>query len=157
MSFHQLALNQWRRGRPAEAIETIEKYLEYDITNGALERLMLIQFNADAGEFAAVEDLASELAGDFSTFDGYTILSQSLRRLGREAEAAELLERGVSAHPEYAAGYDQLVNLYFQMDDSDRMLETLERWQRIAPGDTVVQDMIEDLKAAGDASDANVP
>ena len=49
------------------------------------------------------------------------------------------------------------MNLYFRMDDSDRMLETLERWQRIAPGDTVVQDMIEDLKEAGDASDASAP
>lgn len=153
VSFHQLALNQWRRGRPDEAIETIEKYLEYDISNGALERLMLIQFNADLGEFSAVEGLASELAGEFSTFDGYIILSQALRRQGREEEAAELLERGVSVHPEYATGYDQLVNLYFRMDDSDRMLETLERWQRIAPGDTVVQAMIEDLKDAGDERD----
>ena len=62
-----------------------------------------------------------------------------------------MLERGVAAFPEFTAGYEQLVNLYYLQQDTGRMLETLERWRRIAPGDSVVQAMIEDLGEPGDA------
>ncbi len=153
VSFHQLALNRWKRGETDQAIEAVEKYLEYDISNGVFERLMLIQFYADKGVFDEVERYASELAGEFSTFDGYTALSQAMRKQGLEEEASALLERGVAAHPEYPAGYNQLVNLYYQLNDTDRVLETLERWQRIAPGDSVVKAMIEELGRSPEASD----
>ena len=153
VSFHQLALNRWKRGEIDQAIEAVEKYLEYNITNGILERLMLIQFYADKGAFADVEPYAFELAGEYKTFDGYTALSQAMRKQGRSEEAIALLERGVAAFPDSAAGYDQLVNLYYQQNDTARMLETLERWRRIAPGDSVVQAMIEELEEAGEAGD----
>ncbi len=152
VSFHQLALNRWRRGEFDQAIEAIEKYLEYDITNGVLEKLMLIQFNADKGEFADVEPLAYELADEYKTFDGYTALGQAMRRQGLFDEAIAVLERGVAAFPAYTAGYEQLVNLYYRQEDTNRMLETLEKWRVIAPEDSVVQAMIEDLEEAGDAS-----
>ncbi len=152
VSFHQLAINQWKRGETDQAIETIEKYLEYDISNGVLERMMLIQFHADKGAFGSVERHAAELAEDYSTFDGYTVLSQAMRREGRDEEAIALLERGLTAYPEYTTGYNQLVNLYFQSSDVDRALETLARWQLIAPEDTVVQAMIEELESVRDAS-----
>ncbi|MCY3772346.1 MAG: DUF2723 domain-containing protein [Gemmatimonadetes bacterium] len=151
VSFHQLALNRWKRGEIDQAIAAIEKYLEYDITNGVLERLMLIQFHADKGMFADVEPYAFELAGEYKTFDGYTALNQAMQKQGRVEEAIALLERGVATFPESTAGYDQLVSLYYQRDDTERVLETLERWQRIAPGDSVVQAMIDELKEAGDA------
>ena len=151
VSYHQLALSQWKRGELDQAIETIEKYLEYNITNGAFERLMLIQFNADKGVFADVEPLAVELAGEYKTFDGYTALAQAMRKQGRIEEAIALLERGVEAFPESTSGYDQLVSLYYQREDTDRMLETLKRWRAIAPGDSIVQAMIEELEEAGDA------
>ena len=151
VSYHQLALSLWKRGEMDQAIETIEKYLEYNITNGAFERLMLIQFNADKGVFADVEPLAAELAGDYQTFDGYTALAQAMRKLGRIDEAVAVLERGVAAFPEYTSGYDQLVSLYYQREDTDRMRETLERWRAIAPGDSVVEAMIEELEEAGEA------
>ena len=153
VSFHQLALNRWKRGEIDQAIEAVEKYLEYNITNGILERVMLIQFHADKGAFADVESYAFELAGEYKTFDGYTALSQAMRKQGRSEEAIALLERGVAAFPDSAAGYDQLVNLYYQQNDTARMLETLERWRRIAPGDSVVQAMIEELEEAGEAGD----
>ncbi len=152
VSFHQLALNRWKRGEIDQAIEAIEKYLEYDITNGILERLMLIQFYADKGVFAEVEPDAFELAGEYGTFDGYTALSQAMRRQGRVEEAIAVLERGLAAFPEYAVGYDQLVSLYYLQNDTGRVLETLERWQRIAPGDSAVQAMIEQLEETGEAS-----
>ena len=145
VSFHQLALNRWKRGEIDQAIAAIEKYLEYDITNGVLERLMLIQFYAEKGAFADMEPYAFELAGEYKTFDGYIALGQTMRDQGRIEEAIALFERGVAAFPGSTAGYDQLVSLYYRQDDTDRMLETLERWQRIAPGDSVVQDMIEEF------------
>ena len=151
VSYHQLALSLWKRGELDQAIETIEKYLEYNITNGAFERLMLIQFNADKGVFADVEPLAVELAGEYKTFDGYTALAQAMRKQGRIEEAIALLERGVGAFPEYTSGYDQLVSLYYQREDTDRMRETLERWRAIAPGDSIVEVMIKELEEAGDA------
>lgn len=151
VSFHQLALNRWQRGEIDQAIAAIEKYLEFNITNGVLERLMLIQFHADKGAFAAVEPYAFELASEYKTFDGYAALGQAMRKRGRVEEAIALLERAVAAFPESTAGYDQLVNLYYQQNYTDRMLETLERWQRIAPGDSTVQAMIKELKEAGDA------
>ena len=145
VSFHQLALNRWKRGEIDQAIAAIEKYLEYDITNGVLERLMLIQFYAEKGAFADMEPYAFELAGEYKTFDGYIALGQTMRDQGRIEEAIALFERGVAAFPGSTAGYDQLVSLYYRQDDTDRMLETLERWQRIAPGDSVVQAMIEEF------------
>lgn len=153
VSFHQLALNRWKRGEFDQAIDAIEKYLELNITNGVLERLMLIQFHADNGAFADVEPYAYELADEYKTFDGYTALGQAMRKQGRAEEAIALLERSVAAFPESTAGYDQLVNLYYEQNDTGRMLETLERWQRIAPGDSVVQAMIEELGRSAEPSE----
>ena len=123
-SFHQLALNRWKRNENDQAIAAVEKYLEYNITNGVLERLMLIQFYADTGVFSKVEPYASELAGDFNTFDGYTALSHAMQNQGQLEEAIALLERAVVAYPQYPTGYGQLINLYYQLNDTDRVMET---------------------------------
>ena len=107
---------------------------------------MLIQFYADTGVFSKVEPYASELAGDFNTFDGYTALSHAMQNQGQLEEAIALLERAVVAYPQYPTGYGQLINLYYQLNDTARVMETFERWRTIAPEDTVIKTMIEELR-----------
>ncbi len=146
VAFHQLALNRWKRGEIDQAIAAIEKYRTYNISDGVLERLMLIQFYGEKGRFAHVEPYAFELADLYETFDGYTTLGQAMQKQGRNDEAIALLERGVAAFPEHAAGYDHLVSLYYERNDMDRMLETLKRWQGIAEPRDSVEAMIRALE-----------
>ena len=146
VSFHQLALNYWQKGDIDQAILTVEKYLQLDISNGVLERLMLIQFYSDKGEFLEVENYASELAKSFNTFDGYITLSQAMGKRGLLEDAIKVLERGLKNYPKYTIGYDQLVNLYYQINDTAGILRTLEKWGEVAPDDTVIKSMIEELE-----------
>ncbi len=107
---------------------------------------MLIQFYSDKGEFLEVENYASELAKSFNTFDGYITLSQAMGKRGLLEDSIKLLERGLKNYPKYTIGYDQLVNLYYQINDTAGILRTLEKWGEVAPDDTVIKSMIEELE-----------
>jgi tetratricopeptide (TPR) repeat protein len=145
-AFQQLAVMRWRQGQIDQAVTEMKKYMTLNITNGHMERLLLTQFHANAGQYDQAEPYASELAEQFNTFDGYMVLVDAYRNKRHTTEGLALLERGLAAYPQYPKGYEQLAKLYFQERDTTSVIETLERWLQITPGDTIIQQSITELR-----------
>ena len=147
-AFQQLAILHYQAKNYDEAITEMEKYRSLKITDGIWERSLLTQFYADAGQYDKAEELAGELAESYNTFDGYIILSDAQRRKGEDVKVAiETLEQGVQQYSDYAKGYEQLAKVYFSSDDTAGAIRSLERWQEVAPADSMVRETLRDLKA----------
>jgi tetratricopeptide (TPR) repeat protein len=151
-AFQQMAILHYQAKDYQQAIDEMEKYRSLKITDGVWERSLLTQFYADAGQYETAEDMANELATNFETFDGYIILSDAQRRKGADFtdQAIETLERGVTQHSSYAKGYEQLAKLYFSSNDTAGAIRSLERWQQVAPADSMVGQTLRDLQAVWD-------
>lgn len=150
-AFQQLALMRWRQGRLDDAIAEMEKYMALKITNGHIEKLLLTQFYSNAGYYDKAEPYASDLAEEFNTFDGYMVLADAYRNKGQMDQSLAVLERGLATHPLYPKGYEHLAKLYFQEHDTASVIETLERWLQITPGDTIIQRSITELRQGQNA------
>jgi DNA-binding SARP family transcriptional activator len=66
-------------------------------------------------------------------------------------QSLAVLERGLATHPLYPKGYEHLAKLYFQEHDTASVIETLERWLQITPGDTIIQRSITELRQGQNA------
>lgn len=145
-AFQQLALMRWRQGRIDDAIAEMEKYMALKITNGHIEKLLLTQFYANGGYYDKAEPYASDLAAQFNTFDGYMVLADAYRNKGQMDQSIALLERGLAEYPHFPKGYEHLAKLHFQARDTASVIETLEQWLELTPGDTVIQQSIRELR-----------
>jgi len=146
-AFQQLAILHYQAKNYDEAIKEMEQYRSLKITDGAWERSLLTQFYADAGQYDKAEELAGDLAENFGTFDGYIILSDAQRRKGdNDKVAIETLERGVEQYSGYSKGFEQLAKVYFSSNDTAGAIRSLERWQEVAPSDSMVRQTLRDLK-----------
>jgi Flp pilus assembly protein TadD len=145
-AFQQLAIMRWQRGEVETAIREMEKYLSLNITNNQVDKTIMAQLYADGKQYDKAAGFAEDLAANHGTFDGYILLSEAYRRDRMEDKTLDILERGLAAHPDYPKGYEQLAKLYFQKGDTARVIETLERWLRVAPGDSTVRTTIAEMK-----------
>ena len=145
-AFQQLAILRFQKGQIDEAIKEMEKYRSLKISDGMLEKSIMLQFYAEGEAFEKAETFAGKLANEEKTFDGYIILSDAYRRRKRDEEAVATLERGLEKYPEFPKGYEQLAKVYFAQDDTNSVIRTMERWYQISPNDTVVQQTLMELK-----------
>lgn len=142
-AFQELAIYRLQRGETDAAIKELERYKTLNI-NGKIDKQIFTQIYAEAMQYDKALPYVGELATEYDSFDGYLILSEAYRRHNLNGKAIELVEKGLKDIP-VPEGYEQLARLYFAENDTVKVVETLQRWQKIAPGDSSVTRLLTEL------------
>jgi len=124
-------------GRPGEAVEHARRAVA--ARDDAASRMMLGRALVQAGEAdEALESLCQAAAEPAMAADANFILGQTLRLLGRSAEAAAALEASVTADPGRGAAWNELGVVRMAMGLVGPAREAFQRSLRARPGDAGV-------------------
>ena len=143
-AFQELAIYRLQRGDVDQAIKELERYKTLNI-NGKIDKQIFTQIYAEAGQYDKALPYVGELATQYNSFDGYLILSEAYRRHNLNSNAIDIIEKGLKAFP-VPDGYEQLARLHFAENDTAKVVDALQRWQKVAPGDSSVTRLLTELK-----------
>jgi len=104
-AYRKLALIDWRAGRPADAIATLELALRNGVTQSEV-RIRLGQYLSEAGQPAKAIELLKDTAG--SDPDALNTLGNAYTTAGRLGDATAIFRRLIGQDPANALAYENL-------------------------------------------------
>ena len=123
-AYRKLALVEWRAGRAADAIATLELALKNGVTQSEV-RIRLGQYLAEAGQPAKAIDLLEDTAGDDP--DALNALGNAYTMAGRLNEALAVFQRLIAADPGNALAWENLGMTQLQARDARHAETSLRR------------------------------
>jgi len=104
---------------------------------------------SDKKDFAARDYYARALNLGSEEFTTFLYLSTALENIGHDAEAEQVLERGVAAYPYSALLRVRLARHYLHDGKVWRARLTIDEYMKVFPEEPTIREFLEEVRAAG--------